>query len=157
MKRLLKIVALLFFAILLFAADPFAGTWKVNTSKSKYSGDQKPPKDFTVIVVEQGDRLELTGKGINPDGSPLLEHFTVPARGGSYQWKDARPGLSGILKKRTVDSRIYDFVITQNGKVTETGHAVAASDGKSFRWITKGSDAHGKPYQYDEVYNRIQP
>jgi hypothetical protein len=38
----------------MFAASPFDGTWKMNVAKSKFGGPDKPPKEITAVLLEQG-------------------------------------------------------------------------------------------------------
>ena len=73
--------AFLGFAAVLVAADPFAGTWKLDQAKSKYRTGT-PPKEQTITIVESGSDLDITIKGTAADATPISAHYTVPAAGG---------------------------------------------------------------------------
>src|SRR6266705_4685017 len=73
--------ALLGFAALLMAADPFAGTWSLNTAKTKYKTGA-PAKEQTLTITETGSDLDVTIKGTAADGAAISSHYTVPAKGG---------------------------------------------------------------------------
>src|SRR5215472_16376809 len=73
--------ALLGLAAVLVAAEPFAGTWKLNTEKSKFTTGA-PPKELTIIIADSGSDLDVAVKGTSADGSPISGHYTVPAAGG---------------------------------------------------------------------------
>jgi hypothetical protein len=73
--------ALFGFGAVLIAADPFAGTWKLNLEKSKYKTGS-PPKEQTAMIAEVGSDLEVTISGTAADGTATMSHYTVPAQGG---------------------------------------------------------------------------
>jgi hypothetical protein len=77
LSKLISIIALFAFAGTLFAQSPFAGTWKLDTAKTKYSTGE-PPKELTLVIEEQGDNLQVAATGTNADGSPLSLKYTVP-------------------------------------------------------------------------------
>jgi hypothetical protein len=139
----------------LFAADPFAGTWKLNVAKSKFPGPNQALKEYTVTVEVAGDQVTTTEKGTAADGSPILMKYTVPTTGGAAQFLEgARPGVSLVFVKSKADSSISDFRDTKDGKVISTGHAVVSADGKSFRATVKGTDAQGKKFERVEVFDK---
>src|SRR5712692_7510505 len=73
--------ALLGLASTLVAAEPFAGTWKLNSAKTKYKTGT-PPKEQTARIAEAGSDLDVTITGTAADGSAIMSHHTVPAQGG---------------------------------------------------------------------------
>jgi len=68
-------------AAILVAAEPFAGTWKLNSAKTKYKTGTAP-KEQTVTITEAGTDLDVTLSGTAADGSAIMSHYTVPAQGG---------------------------------------------------------------------------
>src|SRR5438067_12065649 len=54
-------LAILAFTTTLVAADPFVGTWKLNTSKTKFKTGSAP-KDQTVTIMESGGDLDIAVK-----------------------------------------------------------------------------------------------
>ena len=100
--------ALLGLASTLVAADPFAGTWKINFDKSKYKTGS-PPKEQTAMIAESGSDLDVTISGTAADGSAIMSHYTVPAQGG--EGKIIQSPYEAVSGKRigpnvSVDSKI---------------------------------------------------
>jgi hypothetical protein len=74
------------FATVAAAADPFDGTWRLNTAKSKYDPGPAPEKvnentretkttkggspvsESRAVVSADGKTLTITGAGLNPKG-----------------------------------------------------------------------------------------
>jgi len=61
MRKSMYLVAMLAFASPLVAADPFVGTWKLDPSKSKHSGNAPNPKEATIVIEEKGRQLSSDG------------------------------------------------------------------------------------------------
>jgi len=142
--RLLYPLTLFLLAGSLFAADPFAGTWKPNTAKSKFAGpDPAPLKEMT--IVSEGGTETVTEKRTTANGSPLTIKWTFPTTGGLVQFLEGvPPGFSSVIAKRKADSRIADQTDMKDGKLVATYHAVVSADGKSIRAVIKAIDAQGK-------------
>ena len=141
----------------LFAADPFAGTWKVDIAKSKYSGPDKPPKEATVVIEEHGDQVAVSVKGTGADGSPISVKYTVVRTGGeAAKFSEGGPpaGVSVVYAKKKADARSLDTTTTRDGKVIETGHGAVSADGKTFTITSKGTDPQGKAFETVQVYER---
>ena len=139
----------------LFAADPFAGTWKLNVANSKIVGPNPAPKELTAVVEVAGDQVTVTVKGTAADGSPISVKYTTPGTGGPVQFLEgATPGVSSVFAKKKADSRISDSTDTKEGKVIQTTHWVVSPDGKSLRATIKGIDAQGKKFESVEVWDK---
>lgn len=81
MQKLVYVASLLAVAAPLLASDPFAGTWKLNSVKTKFSSGD-PAKSATVIIKEQGAILQVTATGITKKDLPWSVKYTIPLRGG---------------------------------------------------------------------------
>ena len=53
MRKLLCLLALLTFSVPLFAANPFVGTWKLDTAKTKYTKGSAL-RNAILVIEEQG-------------------------------------------------------------------------------------------------------
>jgi hypothetical protein len=150
MRKLLCLLALLVFATPLFAADPFVGTWTLNTAKTKYTTGS-PPKNATIVIEEQGTNLQTTVTGTSSDGSPVSVKFTVPISGGtgSIQAGDA----DGITSKR-ISANVRENTYTKDGKEIRTRHIVISKDGKTMTSKVKGMNPSGKPVDGVDVYDK---
>jgi hypothetical protein len=139
----------------LFAANPYAGSWKLNIAKSKFAGPDPAPKELTLVVEEAGDQVTVTGKGTAADGSPISWKYTTPGTGGPVQFLEgATPGVSTVFAKRKADSGIADSTDTKDGKVIQTAHSVVSADGKSFRGTIKGTDPQGNKFESVTVWDK---
>jgi hypothetical protein len=139
----------------LFAADPFAGTWKLDVAKSKFAGPNPAPKEETLVIEVAGDQATVTIKGTAADGSPISIKYTVPRTGGPVQYLEGGPpGVSSVFAKRRADSGIGDSTDTKDGKVIRTTRAVVSTDGKSMRGTIKGTDAQGKKFETVDVWDK---
>jgi hypothetical protein len=150
MRKLLCLLTLLVFATPLFAAEPFAGTWTLNTAKTKYTTGS-PPTNVTLVIEEQGTNLLTTVTGTNSDGSPISIKFTVPISGGtgSIQAGDA----NGITSKR-ISANVRENTYTKDGKEIRTRHMVISKDGKTMTSKVKGMNPAGSPVEGTDVYDK---
>jgi len=64
-------------------ADPAAGTWELNLTKSKFSPGP-PPQSLARTFEVTGDDVKYTLKGINDRGKPTLVQFTAKYDGKDY-------------------------------------------------------------------------
>jgi hypothetical protein len=150
MRKLLCLLTLLVFATPLFAEEPIAGTWALNTAKTKYTTGT-PPKNVTLVIEEQGTNLLTTVTGTNSDGSPISVKFTVPISGGpgSIQAGDA----NAITSKR-ISANVRENTYTKDGKEIRSRHIVISKDGKTMTSKVKGTNANGKPVDGTDVYDK---
>jgi hypothetical protein len=150
MRKLLCLLTLLVFATPLFAADPFAGTWKLNPEKTKYTTGS-PPKNITLVIEEQGTNLQVTATGTNSDGSPISVKFTVPISGGtgSVQEGDA----NGVTSRR-ISANVRENSFTKDGKEIRTRHLVVSKDGKTMTSKVKGTNPNDSPVVGTDVFDK---
>jgi hypothetical protein len=150
LHKLISAAALFVFATALFAQSPFAGTWKLNPAKSKYTtGDA--PKDVTIVIEEQGDNLSVTASGTNADGSPLSVKYTVPIKGGSGQVQE---GPYDAITSKVVSAHVRDNSYSKNGKEVAMRHIVVSGDGKTMRVTVKGTSTDGKTAAGTDVFDK---
>lgn len=154
----MKRCAILFLLIggSLFAAEPGAGTWKMNFAKSTFSGSSKPPRETTFVIGEHDGLIDFAANSLGTDGASTSVRYTVPIEGGRFTFLNGAPPptTEGMLSKRQAGSRIYDFRYSDKGKVIQEGHAEVSVDGKSMRLTSKGTDSQGKQYSYTEYFDK---
>lgn len=161
MKRMsssLLIVGLLVlgYGITAQAAEPFEGTWKLNLAQSKYTGSRQAPKEQTEVHHYLGDTVDVNIKGVAADGSPIAIHFTHMNKGeGPMKLVEGSlpPGVT-IMVKVSADAYTMDLTTTRENKVVGTVHSFVTKDGKSLRSTSKGTDAQGKPYASNYVFDK---
>jgi hypothetical protein len=140
LHKLLLTAALFAFATTSFAQSPFAGTWKLDSAKTKYTTGE-PPKDVTITIEEQGDNLQVTATGTNADGSPLSVKYMVPVKGGAAQVQE---GTFDSMTSRVISANVRENRYSKNGKEITSRRFVISKDGKTMRETVRGTDAAGK-------------
>lgn len=138
---------------LLWAADTFTGTWKMNTAKSTFTKG-KEVKQLTATVAEQGDNRIVTAKGTGGDGKAITTKYTVSSKGGPITYTEGGPAAGTTVVSKRADANTIDSTATLNGKQVGTTHAVVSTDGKTLTMTRKGLDDKGKAVESVEVYNR---
>src|SRR5882724_8003516 len=139
MRRILYAVALFATAGTLFAADPFEGTWKLNSAQSKSNAT---PKDETIVIAKQGDNYQVTITGTDAKGAPISVKYTAASGGGPAKILE---GPYDAISTKRIDEHTRETTYMKGGKEIRTSRGVAAKDGKSLRVSFKGVDADGKP------------
>jgi hypothetical protein len=150
MRNVKLMLMLLGMGTVLLAADPFAGTWKLNAAKSKYTAGAAP-KDVTIVIVEKAGVLDVNITGTGADGSPIASHYTMPVDGGAGKIiKSPYDGVTG----KNLGSNKREVSYLKGGKVVYTATPTVAADGKSLTTAFKGVDAAGKAVEGTGVYDK---
>ena len=139
------------FAGTLFAQSPFAGTWKLDTAKTKYSTGE-PPKDVTLVIEEQGDNLQVTAKGTNADGSPISVKYMVPIKGGAGQLEE--DSAHDAVSSKAVSANVRENSYSKDGKVVITRRIAVSKDGKTMRSTVKGVNPAGQTIAGTDVFEK---
>jgi len=137
-------------AMLLAAADPFVGTWKMNPAKIKYKKGA-PPKEQTLVISESGKDTVVKVDGIAADGSKIAAQYSVPSAGGPG--KIDTPAWDGVNSKRLSDSE-REMMYLKGGKTVYTTHSKISADGKSLTVASKGLNLLGKDVEGEVVYDK---
>ncbi|HVV44970.1 MAG TPA: hypothetical protein VHC72_07180 [Bryobacteraceae bacterium] len=132
--------------LVLWAADPVVGTWKLNLAKSKISG-APGVKEWTLVITEQQGQFEVVSRSTGSDGSRMSARYTVPVEGGPVKYSEGGPppGVSQEMKR--VGEGKADFIVMRDGKEVQVEHAVLSPDGQTLTLTTKGATAEGQPYE----------
>jgi hypothetical protein len=146
---------------LLAAADPFVGTWKLNTDRSKFPSGAPGFFLATMQIESAGATLKSTasaadGEGIASDftfrcqldGTPCkVTPSTIPLRSAS--------AVDTITLKR-VDPNTIIAAGTRNGKSVYSDRRVVSADGKTMTVVRDGTTPEGKKYQSTIVLERFR-
>lgn len=141
----------------LFAADnPFLGTWKLNTSKSK-SSPIPVAQSMTVKFESDGEKVRRTVTGVDGEGKPIMQGGP---EGSSVAWDGKDHAVSApngppmtIAVKRVNDYR-NDVTVKQNGKVTVTVRSVVSKDGKIMTNTVDGVNEKGEKFHQTEILEK---
>jgi len=150
MRKLLCLLALLGLSAPLFAADPFAGTWTLNTAKTKYTTGT-PAKNVTLVIEEQGTNLQTTVTGTSSEGSPISAKFTVPISGGKGTVQE---GDFNAITSRLISANVRENTYTKDGKEVRSRHIVISKDGKTMTSKVKGMNPGGNQVEGIDVYDK---
>jgi hypothetical protein len=146
---------------LMAAADPFVGTWKLNTYGSKFAPGAPRFILATIQIESTGNGLKSTaagadGQGISGDftfscqldGTPCkVTPATIPMRSES--------AVDTITLKR-IDPNIIMATGTKNGKVVYSDRRVVSADGKTMTVVRDGTTPKGKKYASTLVLDRLR-
>ena len=136
-------------------SDPWAGTWKLDVSKSKPANPAMAPKEETVTVQPQApgsNVLKWSAKGTDANGSAFTESFDGKTDGNPYPF--TRNGQEiGKISYQNVDSHQYTSTGTFADGTTSAGTATLSKDGKT---ITINEHIKSKQGEADamEVFNK---
>jgi hypothetical protein len=127
------------------AANPFIGTWKLNTTKSKFTPGTAP-KEMTVRFEADGDKIKRVAVGIDSDGEPINQTGSVAWDGKDHPI-DTPPGFTVAVNQ--VNDRTLNVTIKRQGTVISSVHVVMAKNGKTMTSAEKGEDQKGR--QIDDL------
>jgi hypothetical protein len=141
------------FAGTLVASDNlFLGTWKLNTTKSKYSPGPAP-KEVTVKFEQDGGNIHRVVTGTKSDGSNINEDSSIPWDGKDHLvTKPPEPPITVAVTQ--VDARTVEVVVKQDGKVTDKVHGVVSKDGKTVKSTDTGVNEKGQKVHNIEVLEK---
>jgi hypothetical protein len=159
MKRFSATVALILLAVAasgaaLAQSNPFVGTWKLNTAKSKF-GLGPGPQNLTQTYEAQGDGVKVSTEGTAADGSSIGWSYTA-----SYDGKDnpiigtgVPDGADTIAIKR-INEHTTSSSLKKGGAVVRTARAVVSKDGKVLTITAKGKNDQGLPRSNILVFDK---
>lgn len=128
------------------AADPWAGTWKLDTSKSKFHNPG--PKEETLTVdAASAEAVKYSMKGTGPDGSPYTEAYTGKPDGNPYPLTRNGQEVAKISYHRNSDHSSTGNATVVDGS-TFTEDVTLSKDGKTIT-VTQHHKTTGG--NFDEV------
>lgn len=145
------LLAVLGLAATLCAADPFAGTWKMNPAKTKFKTGAAP-KEQTVTIAESGSDLNVKVAGIAADGSKIAYGYTIPSAGGTG--KMAEPSTYEGISGKRMGPNEREVTYMKGGKTVYTTHSKVAADGNSLSVTAKGLNAAGQTIDASVHYDK---
>ena len=98
--------------------DPLNGTWKLNLTKSKYSGGPPPKSQIIKYEPYGGDGLKITTDGVDAQGNPTHTETSAKFDGKDYPLTGS-PNADTISMKR-IDANTTERTYKKADKVTST-------------------------------------
>jgi hypothetical protein len=137
--RLARLVSFLLFlwpAAAIWAADPFAGTWKLNVERSDFSDGPKAKSGTATYTLRLGG-YQYESKTVFGKGSIATLAGPVTFDGTAYPGK--LEGNAIVFTSKKIDRNSYETLIGDPGtrKVTEMFKHAVSSDNKilTISWI----------------------
>jgi hypothetical protein len=146
----LTLVFSFFGAAVCLAADPQAGTWRLNESKSKI----KPGtlKTTQVAYSSMFGQVKVKSEGIDANGKPIHVEWSGKIDGKDYPLTgDPNSDTRSYTK---VNDRTLTTTNKKNGEVTVRGRIVISLDGRSRTVIVNGTTSKGKTFKNVAVYDK---
>lgn len=128
------------------AADPWAGQWKLDTSKSKFH-DPGPKEETLTVDAASNEAIKYSMKGTAPDGSAYTEAYEGKPDGKQYSFMRNGQEIGKISYHRNSDHNSTGKAVFIDGS-TMTEDVTLARDGKT---ITVKQHHQSKAGAYDEV------
>ena len=131
--------------------DVLLGTWKLDVSRSTFSGI-KPPREFVETYRELANgEIERTATEIRADGSvnPHVR-ITWPRRGGVIKGVN-RPGT---FIQTYIGPGEWLVTTLLDGVQVSARHKVVAADGRTMTQAYRGIGRNGNPISSDQVWIR---
>ena len=125
------------------AADPQAGTWKLNESKSKITPGTL--KNTQVVYSSMFGQVKVTSDGIDANGKPMHVEWSGKVDGKDYPLTgDPNSDTRSYTK---VNDRTLTTANKKNGKIRVTGQIVISADGKTRTITVTGTTPKGKKFR----------
>jgi hypothetical protein len=135
---------------MLWAADPFVGTWKLNAAKSKLAGP--PPKSETVTITAQANSFKWVIETVDKEGKTTNAVWSGTYDGKAHLYT-GNPDSDSIASKKT-DANTLDITFMKAGKDVGTGQSIVSKDGKTLTLISKLKNAQGQEATTTGVYDK---
>jgi hypothetical protein len=117
------------------AENPFAGTWKLNPAKSKFTGDTMK------FAQTPSGRVRFSASGLS---------YTFKTDGKEY------PGPVGdLVSWKQVDDHTWQTTYKLKGTLISTDTSTLSSDGKTMTVISRGTRPNGQSFEDTTLYERI--
>jgi hypothetical protein len=138
-----------FSAALIGADNPIAGTWKLNTAKSK-SAPGTAIKEMTVTFEQVGDQWKRVATGTDSDGKAINQNSTIAWDGKDHAIDE--PGTTVAVTQ--VNPRTLNATVKHEGAVVDSIHVVISKNGKTMTVSEKGQDEKGRKLDNVEVFDK---
>ena len=156
-----KLFLLLISVVVLFAApDPFVGTWKMDTGRSKFTRGDPSFMFATLLIESAGGGLKSTASAADGDG--LANDFTfncaldgTPCKVIAATTMKGSSAVDTIFLRRE-DEHTIIATGTKDGKLVYTDRRVVSSDDKTLTVQRAGRTPDGRMYESTIVLSRVR-
>ena len=149
MRKAMLLLAVFGLVGLVWAADPFVGTWKENVAKSKAT---TPNKSQVAVFTAQENGLTLVADGVSADGTTFHVTWTAKFDGKDYPTTGFTNEDSVAIKK--INANTFSELFKKAGKEVMSARLVVSKDGKTLTRTTKEKDAKGKEVRNIYIFEK---
>jgi len=147
------VLAMLLVPVALCAADPYAGTWKLNLDKSKEAADKpRLPKSETITVEETENGQKVTNDQVNALGKTI--HFEYDAK---YDGKECpevgNPNVDTVSLKK-INAHTMQTTNRKGDKVVTTIRSVISTDGNTRTSTLTAKNEAGQSVSWTAVFDK---
>ena len=155
MKQILQVVVFAGFAsgIMLAQSDPFAGTWKMNPAKTKYS-PAPAPNSTSQTYEAQGNGVKFSSEGTAADGSRVAWSYTANYDGKDNPISGMGPNGADTIALKRINANTIESTTKKAGKVVATARLVVSKDGKVTTITVKGTNTTGPAVNNTIVFDK---
>ena len=147
--RLLTVV--LGAVVAVWAADPIAGTWKLDLAKSKYKPGPAPVSETRTYEMLK-DGLKATVRTVAPDGTSTTAEFPVNYD-GRYYTLTGDPQFDKIALTK-IDDHTGEATLLHGEIVVGVARRTVSADGKTMTITYKGQGSEGQEIENVAVYEK---
>jgi len=152
MRKLMVLLAVIGLVGMLWAADPFIGTWKMNLAKSKADDPTLLPKNETIKIVSQENGFKATFDGVDSQGKTYRTEWSAKYDGKDYPVTGDPDSDMTSMKK--VDTNTIAVVFKKAGKEVSNWQVTVSKDGKAQTATGKVKDAKGLERSVTAAYDK---
>ena len=138
-------------SMILYLADPFAGTWKLNVAKSKFSPDP-PLKSGTIEIEEKSGGIKCVLNPVDAQGNARHGEWTAKYDGKEYPAEMA-PFADAIVLSR-IDTNTIEAAYKKDGEEILSERWLVSGDGKTLTMIQKGKSPPTQDLDNTLVYEK---
>lgn len=132
------------------AADVQTGTWRMNPSKSNFSG---PTPKSAILKIECDEKhIKLEAQGVGANQQATRTQFEANFDGKDYPATGLAVGDHVSVKR--INANTIQVVMKQGGQALMTVTSVVSKDGKTRTSTYEGKDAQGQEVHTVVVYDK---
>jgi hypothetical protein len=134
------------------AADPWAGTFKLDISKSKTSGTAAPQQEIVTVTSATKDSIKYTISGKDAQGNSYTMNYEGKVGTASPQMAEGKEIAQ--ITYQMPSSREFSSQGRGSDGSTSTGTITLSKDGKTITVREHNKDAQGAEHDNTMVYVR---
>ena len=132
----------------------WAGTWRLNSSQSKFASPDTTPKSETRVYTVAGNRLSMKSTLVNSAGKTIHWSYSA-ATNGKLSPTVGNPNIDHLSLTQTGDREIKSEA-TLHGKLAARSTATISADGNVLTVHRSMLLTKGGPSEETSVYDRAK-